>query len=138
MILAIPYNEITRYLSSHFGQKVKLSYISGNEVEAVYSHKFLLVNINIKVEITVESVKSTTIVLCYEGNKAVELALSKGLEFVKSRNPALLNGLKVDSSNHKITIDLSKIPQMKNILTYLKLQDIVASEKALHISFTLK
>ena len=136
MQLIIPFQEITYFVSRHYGQEIKLSTISSNEFETSYRKKILLFHIKVNVEITIVEVMDSAVRISYSGNKAVQIIIPKVLEYLNGRYPDLRNALVIDKEGH-ILIELSKLNGTQKIFSNLALEDIIVDSDNLRISAKL-
>ena len=137
MEITIPFAEVSNYVEKHYGQKIGLSSISDKEVEAIYKKKLVIMNFNLKVEITIEEVQPAAVTISYDSNFAVEYAISKVLTFLKNKYRDFGNALTLHPG-HKVTIDLLKIKDADSLTSVLALTDIEVRDENIVIMATLK
>lgn len=137
MEITIPFSDISRYVSEHYGQTITFETVSNKEVEASFRKKVLIVNLNLKVEITIEKVNPAEITLSYDSNFAVEFIISKVLNYLKERYPDVGKGL-TTASDQRVIIDLEKIDKAAPFTRNVALKEINIEDNSIRILASLK
>lgn len=138
MTLDIPFTDISRYVAGRYQQQINLATISNKEIEAVYRKKIVILNLNVKIEITIERVLPSAIIFSYDGNSAVEFAISKALTYLMRNYPAFGKGISLSESKRVVSIDLAKIEECQPFINIVALKDITIKDESILIEAALK
>ena len=108
----ISYSELQFMLKKLSGQNLSVSYVSQCKAHLAYGL--------IKLDVTIENVSNTSVLLSYSGGFLVEKAVGPILNTFKDKIGAMLEVL----PNQQIRLALDKNPQIAPVLEQVVLQDI--------------
>ena len=135
MQFRISYTEIQSMVYRKANKTIMFSYNSEHSVRVGYDINVLFKTTNVGLDVTVEHVDNSSVLLNYSGGMGIEFMVKQALEHAKNQPGAdMLDA--VDGS--KLIFHLDKNPQLRLILENVTLQDIRFDEHDVIIEFVPK
>lgn len=136
MDISIKFEEILKYVDTHFGQKVKLSFVSDKEITVAIVKHILIKEVTIGINLIVNSVNNDKIGLSYKGT-GIDLIIKGALNFIAPHFPEFNQAIELQENNNLI-IDLKKIDKLEPALKQISLTSISFSPSSVNIGCDLK
>jgi hypothetical protein len=137
MTISLTYDELSQYLSEHYGKTLTFEKITASELRIAYAQKVFIKTLNIPINIIVDKVRPTSIDLTYKGGLGIDTLITGALKFIKAGYPMLDKAI-IYKENHNITVDLKQIPQAKSLIEKVTLKDILFCDNHLELRATLR
>jgi len=132
--LQIPYSAVENLVKDRYKQDLKLSYINEDTIAVSMNvKKMKIIKINVTVSVSVLQVIGNDIMLSYQAGKGIDQIMKMTTRFKKK-----IGGYVDLLNDKKIRVHLAKIPQLKNVLKQVALQDINFDEGYINILFRLR
>ncbi len=135
MRFKLTYSEIESAIATHTGKKLTLCYSAYHSVRLGYDINMLFKNTNIGIDLTIEQIQGSDIVLSFNGGAGIDYMLKMALNQAKDKPGADMLELIGDNM---IRISLSKNPQAAQLFEHITLNDIYFDEQDITIDFTPK
>lgn len=137
MTITLPYRQLNKYIAAKTKQPITLSFVNDKEIKVSYTKKVLITTVNIDINIKIENVNPSEIVLSYQAPVGLDMVISGAISFLTSKLPELASGIHM-TDGHRIHVILDKIEKAKPIVENISLQDITFNDSAAAIEFSLK
>lgn len=137
MTLSAPYRQLNEYIAAKTKQPISISFVNEKEIKVSYTRKILFKEINIGINIKVEKVNPSGIVLSYQAPAGLDMVITGAISFLNSKLPELAPGIHLEG-NRNIRINLEEIEKAEPIIENISLQDITFSDSTAAIEFSLK
>lgn len=135
MRLKLTYSEIEGAIVRNTGKKITLSYSAYHSVRVGYEVNILFKNSNIGVDLTIEQIQGSDIILSFNGGAGIDYMLKMALNQAKDKPGAEMLEL---AGDNMIRLSLSKNPQTAQLFEHITLNDIFFDEQDITIDFTPK
>ena len=135
MQFRISYTEIQSLVYRKANKTILFSYNSEHSVRVGYDINVLFKTTNVGLDVTVERVDNTSVLLSYSCGMGIEFMVKQALE--KAKGQPGIDMLEAVEGN-KLIFHLDKNPQLCQILENVTLQDIRFDERDVIIEFTPK
>ena len=137
MLLQVSYGEIGNIIRKKLGYDVHIAYKNANTVAVSTTIPAPLIgNMNFSVDVELLSVRNSSIVVDIDSGRSVTAFFLNRLKpFLLSKIPA---GLVESFDGQRIVLNISAIPQMKEILEWLDFKNITISEKSMIVDISMK
>lgn len=135
MRFKLTYSEIEGAIVGHTGKKITLSYSSYHSVRVGYEVNILFKNSNIGIDLTIEQIQGSDLLLSFNGGAGIDYMLKMALNQAKGKPGAEMLELVGDNM---LRLCLSKNPQASQLFEHVTLNDIYFDEQDVTIDFTPK
>ena len=137
MTLSISFAELHKYISDHYKKDFSFSYVSEKEFTVTFTQRVLIKDVHLSVNIHIDEVKPSEVVITYKGGMALDMIISGALSLLKDKLAELAQGITTEE-NHHIRINLAKMEKAKAIVKNLSLEDILLEPESLKVKAALK
>ncbi len=137
MKINISFAELSEFIKAKTGQTTTFSQGQENVICVGYEQNMFISTITIPVDVTIMSVEAERVRVMYNGGIGIDLIITGLLSFMKNAVPDLFKGISVEEK-HCIGIDLSKIPQTKDAVEHVALQNIRILSDSIEITAAMK
>lgn len=137
MVIGVSFEELSDFIEKGYGIDVAFSRVSDRELRLVYEQNLLIRKVKIPIDLRIENVTPSSLVVRYDGGLGVDLAVKGVLAFFRAKESELSDWLIAEEDN-RIRIDLMNIPQTATALQYIGMENISVVENGLKISASLK
>ncbi|MDE6144633.1 MAG: hypothetical protein K2F94_11265 [Muribaculaceae bacterium] len=137
MRITLPYQQLNEYIVAKTKQQITLSFVNDKEIKITYAKKILIKEINIGLNIKIESVTPSEIVLLYQAPAGLDVMITGAITFLSTKLPELISGIHM-ADGHRIYVNLDKIKKLKSVVQNISLQDITFNDTNATIEFSLK
>lgn len=137
MRITLPYQQLNEYIVAKTKQQITLSFVNDKEIKITYAKKLLIKEVNVSLNIKIESVTPSGIVLLYQAPAGLDVMITGAITFLSTKLPELISGIHM-ADGHRIYVNLEKIKKLKSVVQNISLQDITFNDSAAAIEFSLK
>ena len=134
MQFRIRYDEIQDFLYRQSSKHILLQYSGTHIVRVAAEVNVLFKTTSVGIDITVERIEGSDLLLSYTGGMGIEMMLKMALSKMQDR-PGMDMVELLDNSQLKL--HLGRSPQLSQIFDRIVLRDIVIDEQAVVIDFAL-
>lgn len=135
MELRITYPEISELIEKKAGKSIPVMYSAPHTVRISYDVNVLFKTANVGLDLTVESVDGSNIILAYDGGAGIDFMVRQALSMAKNHpGGELIESL----DGNRILLALGKNAQAGSIFDHITLEDIRFDEHYAIIIFTPK
>lgn len=123
MRISVPFNELTSFISAHYGKEVIFCYVNDHEISISTTVNALFLSKTIGVSVSLLDVIDNDVKMSYTGGLGTDI-LIKGILKSLSSSMSACNQIVEASSGNTLTIYLNKIEQLKKVFDYFRLEHI--------------
>lgn len=136
MNISITFRELQNYIKNHYGKVVNFSKVSDKTVRISYSQKVLFKTVDIPLNISIDNVEPASLLLSYNSGFGIDIIIDGVLAFVKGKLPELNDVIK-SGDNHQLSIELSKLSNLKSVFEKVELTGISIINEGIVVSVAL-
>lgn len=135
MQLRLSYSEIQKFIYQKTNKQLPISYGGTHTIRINYEVNVLFKTSTVGIDVTIERIVGTDVILSYSGGAAIEMMLRTALDRVKNQP----GGDALESMpGNMLVLHLGKNPQTAQIFERIELQDVHFDEQYVMIDFAPK
>lgn len=136
MEISVRYQEIQDYVQTHLKQKTEITRTDPKSIKIAVVKEAFITTLKLGITLTVEAVTENGLVLSYSGGRASRSLIKTALAVIGKFDDEITSAIKVE--DNLMSINLSKIPQTRQALQYVMLNNVYVNENDLTISLRLR
>ena len=135
MQLRLSYQEISEMIQKRAGQSLPMMYSGPHSVRITYGVNVLFHTTDIGLDLTVDSIEDSNIIVSYTGGAGIEFMVRQALNMARKRPGGdIIEPLE----GNRLMLCLGKNAQVGSLLDHIELQDIRFDEQHVIIEFIPK
>jgi len=135
MEIRLKYEEISELIEKKAGRSLPVFYGGPHTIRVSYDVNMLFKSTSVGIDLTVEEVESSHIILSYNGGAGIDFMVRQAISMARNRpGGELIEPL----ADNRIMLCLNKNPQAGTLLDHIDLRDIRFDEQYAIIEFTPK
>ena len=137
MVIRISFGELSRYVIQHYGKSLTFAMVAEDELSVTYEQRVLVTTVKVPVNIRIESVTESALVLSYSGKFGLDTIIKGVLMFIKQRMPELGDAVRPTDAS-RVEIDLARLKQTEALVAAVAMRQIRVEEDGILVSVALK
>lgn len=126
MQLQISFQEISRYIASHFSKNINFSYISSSEFKVIYRQKVLITEVPIPLDVKIEEVCENKITFSFSGKLGIDVIIRGFMGYFKQKYPMIFQAFTLNEGK-SLTVDLARLKETRNFIETVNLHSLTVT-----------
>ncbi len=125
MQIRVPFDELTSYISSHYGKSTNFSYVKSDTVNISTAVDMMFFSKEVGINLTIDKIEGEDLYLSYNNGLGVDLLIKGVLKFVQMSS---YGNLIEEKNGNKLVVHLGRIDQMRELFENMSLNNISFSK----------
>ncbi len=121
MQIRVPFDELTSYISSHYGKSTNLRYVKSDTVNISTVVDMMFFSKEVGINLTIDKIEDEDLYLSYNNGMGVDLLIKGVLKFLQM---SPYGNLVEEKSGNVLVVHLGRVDQMRKLFESMSLNNI--------------